>query len=47
VGNIAGKGVDLFGSFYESTVTALVVAATQTIFYYQLSAFLLFILYNK
>jgi H+-translocating diphosphatase len=39
VGDIAGMGADLFGSFAESTVAALVVAATQPTFYYQPSAF--------
>jgi len=39
VGDIAGMGADLFGSFAESTVAALVVAATTPTFYYQPSAF--------
>ena len=34
VGDIAGIGTDLFGSFAVSTSTALVVAATSPTFYY-------------
>jgi len=39
VGDIAGMGADLFGSFAESTSAALVVAASSPTFYYQPSAF--------
>lgn len=39
MGDIAGMGADLFGSFAESTCAALVVSAVSPSFYYHPTAF--------